>query len=571
MTTPSSSPSPSPSPSYLPLSDLYDRYRALATRAPEWCTLEEIGESRAGHPIYVLTLTAQPQSDEAQTRPALWVDAGTHAAEWAGISAALFSAELWIEALCRGDRSEIAWFSVHAVYLIPCLCPDGYEALWGERAYLRSTLRPPRADQPRQGLCAQDLTGDGVIRWMRWRHPAGPFVEDRESAGVMRARRIDDDPSEAFFFCVEGVFEQWDGWRWEQAPRAWVESLDLNRNFPASWQSFKMFGMDGGPYPLSEPESRAVVDAFAARPYIAAAITHHTFTGALLTQPYRKQSPMCRADIELMEALGKQAVAQTDYRVIRVYPDFVYDDEMEVVGVWSDTLSSTFGIPGYTLELWDPFRFCGIDNPNPAQFFRAPDPDRLRGLIEGFQEVEGGWTPWTSYEHPQLGAVELGGLDFMMTVRNPPPHELEAECLRAHSVVHRMRRALPKVTAEVEISAHGEGLYHVQLKLENSGFLSTSSLQRGTSWSHCPTVSVTLEIDDPSRVLEGALHRALPHLSGWGEASLSVGGLSPSLAAQGHRQMLAWWVRGAEDLSISWTGGRGGKGRIPVDLRAYPS
>ena len=121
---------------------------------------------------------------------------------------------------------------------------------------------------------------------------------------------------------------------------------------------------------LSETESRAVVDAFASRPRTAAALTYHTFTGALLTQPYRKNTPLNKVDIRLMNAIGEQAVKGTDYRVIKIYPDFVYDEDSDVVGVWSDTLSTVFGVPGYTLELWDPFKRNGLENPHPASFFQ---------------------------------------------------------------------------------------------------------------------------------------------------------------------------------------------------------
>ena len=75
-------------------------------------------------------------------------------------------------------KRERQWFSEHAIYLIPLICPDGYEALWGDRPYLRSTLRDEREDLVEAGMTTHDLDGDGVARWMRWRHPAGPFVED---------------------------------------------------------------------------------------------------------------------------------------------------------------------------------------------------------------------------------------------------------------------------------------------------------------------------------------------------------------------------------------------------------
>ena len=87
---------------------------------------------------------------------------------------------------------------------------------------------------------------------------------------------------------LEGQFN-WDGARWTETARQF--GIDLNRNFPAHWAPFSMFGMDGGIFSLSEPESRAVVDTFTAYPRIGAAVTNHTYTGCILTQPYREDTP----------------------------------------------------------------------------------------------------------------------------------------------------------------------------------------------------------------------------------------------------------------------------------------
>ena len=37
---------------------------------------------------------------------------------------------------------------------------------------------------------------------------------------------------------------------------------------------------------------------------------------------------------------------------------------------------------------------------------------------------------WTAFAHPQLGAVEIGGVDNKWCLQNPPPDRLEAECAR---------------------------------------------------------------------------------------------------------------------------------------------
>lgn len=578
--------------SYLKLEDLYKRYQELADQNPQWMRIESIASTRAGHDILLITLSNHLDQDQQEVsseallaRPALWIDAGTHAAEWAGVSGALYDLECWLEMIDghRGKQiqaKEQAWFTDHAIYLVPLICPDGYEALWGQRPYLRSTLRDSRGDLIEIGMTPHDLDGDGVTRWMRWQHPAGSFVEDSEYPGLMRGRQLDDDPNEAYFMCMEGSFQLWDGWRWEEAPRPWIEGLDLNRNFPAHWQNFTMFGMDGGSYPLSEIESRAVVDAFSNRPRIAAALTYHTFTGALLTQPYRKNTPLNKSDIRLMKAIGEQAVEGTDYRVIKIHPDFVYDDDAEVVGVWSDTLSTVFGVPGYTLELWDPFKYHGLENHHPARFFSDPDPLLIRGLTLGFQQTPGAWADWQSFDHPQLGTVELGGLDFMMTIRNPPHAELPREVQKSHQVAERMRRVLPKVNAELKATiidantnAHDDlsqpHLYKLQLTLENFGFLSTSALQQGKKWSPCPQVSATLKVDDQNtRLISGLKSKPHPHLNGWGEASLGLGGLSPSLSEHGHRALFEWIIEAKSNtvVTVRWSAGRGGAGNVQLEL-----
>ena len=40
-------------------------------------------------------------------------------------------------------------------------------------------------------------------------------------------------------------------------------------------------------------------------------------------------------------------------------------------------MTTTLGVPAYTLELWDPFRFCGQENDDPVGFFVKPDPEKF--------------------------------------------------------------------------------------------------------------------------------------------------------------------------------------------------
>ncbi len=546
---------------YLDFEEVLSWCRDAAASMPDWVAYAEVGRSRRGRAIPLLTIgRIDGHQDD---RPGFWLDGGTHAAEWAGVMAALFSASRWIESI--GAGAGIEFFSRHTVYVMPCLSPDGFQAMIDGAPFLRSTLRPPAPGVARGGLDPGDVDGDGVVRQMRWRHPAGPFVQDARAPLLMRPRRVDDDPAEAYFVSAEGEFVSWDGHRWTTASREF--GLDLNRNFPGHWAPFTMFGMDGGTHPMSEPESRAAVDTFAARPHIACAITNHTYTGCVLTQPYRADSPIREADARLMETLAKQAVEGTGYAVYRTHPDFTYDPDQAIRGVWSDTLSTVFGIPGYTLELWDPYRSCGVEVDKPAEMFVEPDVDKLRPLFMRFGDAAYGACPWRPFDHPQLGPVEIGGIDYQRTIRNPPEALLAAECERGFQVADRCRRAIPDVRGRLVAAPLGEGAHRVELVLENRGFLSTSGLRHGETVGATPGVSAALELDGPQRI-SGAEVQGLHHLDGWGAMQVQGAGhpVYPALPARGHRVVATWTVGGRGVVRVRWHAGRGGRGGAEVFL-----
>lgn len=544
--------------------------RSLAEAHPEWVELEEVGESRRGRPLLLLTMSAEevgPDGSERGERPAVWLDAGTHASEWTGVSAVLYIVSRWMERLREGDEALETWFRTHEAVVMPCISPDGYQAMHEGEPFLRSTLRPHSEGTVREGLDPSDIDGDGRVRMMRWKHPAGSFVEDPDWAPYMRPRTLDDDPEDAYFLCDEGTFINWDGVEWTGAPREF--GLDLNRNFPAHWQPFSMFGMDSGDYPLSEPESRVVVDAFADHPHIGAALTMHTYTGCVLTQPYRKNTPLGKGDIRLMEELAEDLVEGSDYRVFRVHPDFQYEEDASIPGVWADTMSTVFGVPGYTVELWDPWGHADVEMDDPAGYFQNPDMEKIRKLTRAFLDEEQ-FEAWRSFDHPQLGEVEVGGLEYLRTVRNPPPELLADECDVAWRMVERMRRALPEVEATVEVEELGDGASRVRLMLENRGYLPTSGLEHGSGQTGTPGVSARIDMPaDDGVAIEGPMEKQLDHMEGWGNLRVGAGEhpLYPGLSDKGHRSWTEWTVRGEGRITIEWQAGRGGRGRETAVIR----
>lgn len=526
--------------------------RDLADRAPGWVHVDTIGASRAGRPL--LLVTVGDRLGKPDDRPAVWIDGGTHAAEWTGVMSALATLSRWVDGLVAGDPALVAAFRRHTACVVPCISPDGLQETFHGAPSFRSTLRPPRPGIVRVGFEPADIDGDGQVRWMRWRHPAGPWVPEAGNPVLMRPRTVDDDPDEAWFLSSEGTFLEWDGVRWVDAPLRF--GLDLNRNFPVDWSPFSMFGMDAGTFPGCEPESRAVLDAVAARPHVAAAVSNHTYTGCVLTPPGRRDSPLSGADLARMHRLAQDLVAGTGYRVFRVHPEFMYDPDKPIIGTWDDTLSAVFGICAFTLELWDPFAWAGLEPGDPVAMFRNPDQDRIRAVVDKAVAL-GAYAPWRAFHHPQLGAVEIGGIDYSRTIRNPPEALLAAECERGFAVADRLRRALPDVRPTVTTEGVGEGATRVQLVLENVGALSTAGLERAIDVGTAPTVHAELLCAD---VIEGPALQTLHHLDGWLRSGLDRSPVYPTLGARGHRATATWVVRGGPHGVIRWWAGRGGRG-----------
>jgi len=328
-----------------------------------------------------------------------------------------------------------------------------------------------------------------------------------------------------------------------------------------------MFGMDSGAYPLSEPTSRAVVDAVHARPNIAAAVTNHTYTVCLLTQPYREPNALGKADTKLMLRLAKLMVEGTDYKVHKVVPDFTYDSDQAIVGVWADTLCTVFGIPAYTLELWNPYGHAGVELEKPALFFAEPDPEILKALCTKFA-ADGHGVPWAAFDHPQLGTVEIGGFDHRTCLRNPPPELLAAECTQGHRVADQALRALPDLHVKATVSEAAPGVHLVQLSLANQGFLSTAALAHAEAIGTAAPLRVDLSLSEGLSLIEGQAARTTGHLDGWGtmQAGAARHGMYPSLPERGHRAPLRWVVRGMGELTLRWTGGRAGSGSHTLQI-----
>ena len=162
-----------------------------------------------------------------------------------------------------------------------------------------------------------------------------------------------------------------------------------------------------------------------------------------------------------------------------------------------------------------------------------------------------GFVDWTSYSHPDLGEVEIGGFRPYATT-NPPAAQAEEMGPRHGEFLVRLAGMLPRVRiADTRVEAHGGGVFTVTAEVENAGFFPSALRQGMTARAVNPTL-VQIQID-PDDILSGA------------EKSSTVTRLDGS----GRRENVTWVIRGSEGdrVEIRVLAQKGGTDTTTVTLR----
>ncbi len=577
---------------YLDFDGLTAELRAL-TSASGSATLSSIGTTLEGRDIWLVEIAGTGGAPLLE-RPAVLVVGNLEGNHLVGSSHAV---EI-VRYLLSGAEGAQAVLDEQVVYVVPRLSPDAAEAMFAEiRSGRAGNSRP--FDDDNDGRVdedgPEDLNGDGAITIMRVPDASGEFMIDPDEPRLMKRADAKKGETGAFTLYWEGVDSDGDGFIAED----WPGGVDINRNFQ---HEYPYYGHLAGPYMTSERESLALMDFMISHRNIGAILTFGR-SDNLVTPP---NSSGALADASLLDLVRFASASNADVFDVGVFsrsggggfgfgffgggggtglrgaqpgrdndPDTgrrpattVNEADLEYFSAVSDAYKEItgiervgvnreaegaffqygyyqFGVPSFSTQGW------ALPEPDSAQAASSgdgTDAQVLSGLESAGIDM---FADWTSYTHPDLGELEIGGFLPYVT-QNPPASEL-AELGRLHGeFVVRLAGMLPRVRiVDTEVTSHGGGVFTVEAEIENSGFFPTS-LQHGVVSRAVQPTTVQIQID-PGDVITG------------GTKTMQ----SRQLAGSGTRERFTWVIRGQSgaQIEIRVRAQKGGTHSTTVTLR----
>lgn len=464
---------------YLNFQELSELLNHAALEYSDFCDLESLGKSREGRDVWLVTLTNK-SSGLHSDKPAYWVSGNIHARELSGCQAALHTIFKILQGVRDKDPRYVHLLSHNTFYIVPRISPDGADAAL-KGASIRSVQHVyPDADSP--GFHPQDMDGDGVVRWILKPDEGGVWKKSEQDSRILVQRQPNEYNDNITYYNLlpEGRFFG------EKQNLMCVRNpwgLDYNRNFPHHWQP-ESSQMGAGEIPLSNPETRAVAEAIVSRKNIIGAQDFHTFSAVILRPGINiADEDMPVNDLEAYKAFAKIGEDITGYPCVSIHEGFKIHKKALLCGGFIDWLYSQRGAFTFSTEIWNAFKQSGIeikDNEHLNFFISYISAEDQSKLLEWCDKnaSPGYFKNWEKMNHMDLGEIEIGGMDILRTIWNPPEKLLAKEVEKNAEFVIAMAECNPRIkfTAAEIIPLEGD-LKHIRVELQNIGYLPSSGAE----------------------------------------------------------------------------------------------
>lgn len=509
------------------LKDLRARY--TKELGPGCSVMESLGKTPGGRDIWALRIGPRGLDHR---QPTLWVDATMHSSELVGTNVVLAQAEHLLERLRKSRQKRDALHWEQNYIFVPRICPDGSEAYFTHQKTNRSNPRDARSlprtssywvrkvlvPKKRRKVSGYPMLDEpSRLGIMRRESVAGHWVEDRECPGLMRRREIQDQGPFYDLF-PEGEIANFDGSRIPPANEWDDNEVDLNRNFPHLWKPDQI-KLKSGAFSLSEAESRAVSDYVRKFPEIYFWMNYHTFGGVYIRPPSTGGDDAFNIlDRTVYETLDRKFEAISGYPAVAGGKEFCYTPGDPVPGTLSDFAYYAQGAYSYVCELWDlPARIGHKERPF-IERYNHWDHREWRKIYQYDREENHGILfghPWMSFEHPQLGGVEISEFPFWAGISNPPASRIQEVVAPQLEVFDLLVELAPRPLLSAELVQDlGSESALLRVTVGNAGFLPTHISHQKTAVHGPGPIAVEISAENGAEII-GPTRAELENLAGY--------------------------------------------------------
>ncbi len=489
---------------------------------PGVITSSNIANSPGERPLSLIRIGRKTKTNEPSW-PSIFVAANLEGDRPLSTEGAIFLAEIILSDPANYD--SLNWF------ILPLGNPDA-----AAKYFKSPQLEDSRNDFPtnddrddqtdEDGV--NDLNGDGWITKMRVKQPDGEWIISDSDPRIMKKADPKKGEQGVYKLYSEGTDDDGDGLYNEDGPGG----TNVGINFP---QLFQHFTADGGLFPGSTPESYAIMKFVFEHPEIAMIVSfgstnwcytppkggrageadlnkirlserqarqfnldqNKTYTITELVGIFKAENPQEHIDEPMIAGfLGLGAAINPqegdlvfyekyakDYKSFlkerggpgeRVEPLPAKDGSFELWGYFQ------VGVPVFSMDLW------GVSLKDSIELEEAmlAHSDSLPGK-KGFVE-------WEAFDHPTLGSVEIGG--FAPYLGTTPPYAWADSLLNLQIPwILKLAGELPDLHIyEVITSAKGNGIYQVDIWIENRAFIPFPTAMGSRNMQPAPAV-ISLE------------------------------------------------------------------------------
>ncbi len=468
--------------------------RLQTLNSDKLASLTSLVKTEGGQDIWALRIG----NGDFENKPAIAIVGGVEGYHVLSVELALQFAERLVS-----NHKEV--LETTTFYIFPNMSPDAYAQYHSNLKYERRG-NAAKVDHDRDGSVSEDpyedLNNDGFITQMRVESPMGNHKLHPQDARILIKSDRSKGEDGNYLVYSEGFDNDKDG-SFNEDP---IEGIAFNKSLTYKFPVFEPFA---GDYPVSQQESRALLDYLFDQWNIFAFVTFSPANN--LSEPLKYNAQEAKKRIV-------SSIQEKDVTINKMVSD-LYNKTISQKAFQQDNQGTdgdffqwayfhfgrlSFSTPGW----WVPE--VKVENPEEAdeksdKLTEKPTVTKKSNFMawadsEGLTDV---FIPWSTVNHPDFPnqKVEVGGIK-PFALHNPPYKMVDSIALEHTNFILELAKMQPKLEFHnVKVENLGSGLNRITADLYNNAPLPThSELGERSRWLRKIRIDIT---KDKEEVLAG--------------------------------------------------------------------